>query len=93
MIRSVRAYEAHSEVDPGVVGVSAPIFNADGKIFASLSLAMPEARSKAGDLEVPTALVIQGAERLTREISALADQASGAAAAWGEVIPARQGES
>lgn len=61
-----------AQLDPGVFAISAPVFDADGNILASLTLAMPARRADA-EAETPLAsLVVDGARRITAAVASIA---------------------
>lgn len=59
-----------AQIDRGVFAISAPVFDGDGNIFASLTLAMPEQRADGEPVEPLAALVVEGARRITDAIGA-----------------------
>ena len=62
----VRSYlTGRAQLDPGVFAISAPVFDGDGNILASLTLAMPERRADEDDVAALAVLVVDGAKRIT----------------------------
>lgn len=59
------------EVDPGVIGISAPIAAPDGDMFASVTLALPEQLVDLEQLEVYVPGVISTAEAISKALKAL----------------------
>jgi DNA-binding IclR family transcriptional regulator len=56
-IRSTGVEVARGQIDPGMMGVAAPIWQADGQVAGSVSLVVPASTSNAGYLAGLTALV------------------------------------
>jgi DNA-binding IclR family transcriptional regulator len=71
----------HGEVDPGRTGIGAPIFDRDGAVLGSLSLALPTARADEALITRIAPLVALGA----REVERIMSDGSGAR----ELSPAR----
>jgi DNA-binding IclR family transcriptional regulator len=72
-MRDIRAkpyLTGRAQLDPGVFAISAPVFDVDGNILASLTLAMPEHRADSEAIEPLAELVVEGARRITATISA-----------------------
>lgn len=70
-LRAIRArpyLTGRAQLDRGVFAISAPVFDGDGNILASLTLAMPEHRADAEPLEPLIGLVVDGARRITAAI-------------------------
>lgn len=76
---------SRAQVDQGVFAVSAPVFDGDGNIMASLTLAVPEARADTEDLGPLAAVIAAGAKSLGSSIAELADRAGSRAAAAGPI--------
>ncbi len=67
-LRDIRArpyLTGRAQLDAGVFAISAPVFDGDGDILASLTLAMPEHRADEEDVATLAALVVDGARRIT----------------------------
>lgn len=77
-IRSAGAVVTHAELDPGVVGVSVPLFNPDGSIIGSLGLVIPEGNSSDDVIERATTLMKFTANIIDTNFAAAVTQ-SGAA--------------
>jgi len=72
-MRDIRAkpyLTGRAQLDPGVFAISAPVFDVDGNILASLTLAMPEHRADSEPVEQLADLVVEGAKRITAAIGA-----------------------
>ncbi len=72
-LRAIRAkpfLTGRAQLDRGVFAISAPVFDGDGNIFASLTFAMPERRADAEPVETLAARVVKGAKRITDAIGA-----------------------
>ncbi len=70
-LRAIRAkpyLTGRAQLDRGVFAISAPVFDGDGNIFASLTFAMPEGRADAEPLEPLAVRVVEGAKRITDAI-------------------------
>jgi DNA-binding IclR family transcriptional regulator len=65
-IRSAGTYEAHGQLDKGMVGLAAPIWHADGQVAGSVTIVVSEAATTPGQIAGLTALV----EAAAREIDA-----------------------
>lgn len=79
-LREIRArpyLTGRAQVDAGVFAVSAPVFDGDAHILASLTLVMPENRADTEDVDALAAIVVEGAGRLGAAIAELAEQAGG----------------
>ncbi|MDH3240727.1 MAG: IclR family transcriptional regulator [Alphaproteobacteria bacterium] len=77
-LREIRAkpyLTGRAQVDDGVFAISAPVFDGDRQILASLTLAIPEARADAEDMGALAEIVVGGARRLGAAIAQLAEQA------------------
>ena len=59
------------EVDEGVRGISAPVFKADGRITAGLSVVGPTYRLDDASIPAMVRLVREGAEAVTRKLREL----------------------
>jgi DNA-binding IclR family transcriptional regulator len=57
------------EFNPGVVGISAPIFNRSGQILGSIGVAGNESKLKRGELDRIATLVKKAAEQVNERIS------------------------
>lgn len=67
-LRDIRArpyLTGRAQLDAGVFAISAPVFDADDNILASLTLAMPERRADSDDIDALAGLVVDGAARIT----------------------------
>lgn len=74
-LRAIRArpyLTGRAQLDPGVFAISSPVFDADGNILASLTLAMPENRADGGEVASLVALVGEGAARITAVVASRA---------------------
>ncbi len=72
-LRDIRArpyLTGRAQLDRGVFAISAPVFDGDGNIFASLTLAMPERRADEDDVATLAALVVEGARAITAAVGA-----------------------
>ena len=56
------------EFNPGVIGISAPIFNRSGQILGSLGVAGSESKFKRGELDRISELVKTAAEEVNERI-------------------------
>ena len=65
-LRSAGVAVSHSEVDPGRVGVGAPLFDRDRNVLGSLSFALPVARADGALIARLTPLLISGAREIER---------------------------
>jgi DNA-binding IclR family transcriptional regulator len=74
-IREQPYLSSHAQVDRGVFALSAPVFDGDGNILASLTLAVPEDRADREDMEALAQVMVDGAARLGAAIAALAVRA------------------
>ena len=77
-LREIRAkpyLTGRAQVDAGVYAISAPVFDGDRHILASLTLAIPEARADAEDMDALAEIVVSGADRLSAAIAQLAEAA------------------
>jgi DNA-binding IclR family transcriptional regulator len=75
IIRVIRAQPyltGRAQLDPGVFAISTPVFDADGNILASLTLAMPESRADSEEVVSLAALVGEGAARITAAVASRA---------------------
>ncbi len=79
-IRELPYLSSHAQVDQGVFALSAPVFDGDGNILASLTLAIPEDRADREDMEALAQVIVEGAARLGAGIAALAVRAGARAA-------------
>jgi DNA-binding IclR family transcriptional regulator len=69
-----RGYDiTHGQKIPGAVGISAPVFGADGKVVASVCVTVPESRIKESDYPRLGAAVRTTAHRLSQAIGSPAD--------------------
>jgi DNA-binding IclR family transcriptional regulator len=59
----------HGEVDPGRTGIGVPIFDRDGAVLGSLSLALPRARADEALITRIAPLVALGAREVERTMS------------------------
>ncbi len=59
----------HGEVDPGRVGISAPIFDRDHAVLGSLSLALPSARTDEVAINRLVPIIAEGAREIERIMS------------------------
>jgi DNA-binding IclR family transcriptional regulator len=74
-LRAIRArpyLTGRAQLDPGVFAISTPVFDADGNILASLTLAMPESRADHEEIAPLAALVGEGAARITAAVASRA---------------------
>jgi DNA-binding IclR family transcriptional regulator len=71
-IRALPYLTGRAQLDPGVFAISAPVFDADGNILASLTLAMPEHRADKEDVDSLADLVREGAARITAAVASRA---------------------
>lgn len=71
-IRAAPYLTGRAQLDRGVFAISAPIFDGDGDILASLTLAMPERRADTEAVEPLARLVVEGAAGATAAIGARA---------------------
>lgn len=81
-LRAIRArpyLTGRAQLDPGVFAISAPVFDGDGNILASLTLAMPERRADSDDVAALASLVVDGARRITAAMAGWARVPQGAA--------------
>ncbi len=69
-IRARPILTGRAQLDPGVFAISEPVFDGDGNILASLTLAMPERRADSEPLDPLFARVIEGAARITAAVGA-----------------------
>lgn len=74
-IRSKPYLTGRAQLDAGVFAISAPVFDGDGHILASLTLVMPEARADDEDIEALAGVVVGGADRLGAAIADVAERA------------------
>src|SRR5215813_7423 len=65
-LRRARICITHGEVDPGRTGIGAPIFDRDGAVLGSLSLALPSARIDEALIGRIAPLVALGAREVER---------------------------
>lgn len=65
-IRRAGVVVTHGEIDPGRVGVGAPLFDRDGVVLGSLSFALPDARANETLIARLTPLLISGAREIER---------------------------
>jgi DNA-binding IclR family transcriptional regulator len=71
-LRAIRAkpfLTGQAQLDVGVFAISAPVFDGDGNILASLTLAMPERRANEEDPAPLAALIVDGASRITKAVA------------------------
>ena len=68
-IRRVGTCVARGEIDPGRVGVAAPIFDADRAVLGSLSLALAASRADPPTVAQLTPLVAAGAREIERSMT------------------------
>lgn len=73
-IRRAGFFISHGEVDPGVVGITAPIIAPDGDVFASIALVIPEADRNAPDPESLVSLVMNAGAAVSTELRRLSQQ-------------------
>ncbi|MDX1485013.1 MAG: IclR family transcriptional regulator [Alphaproteobacteria bacterium] len=88
-IREASYLTSRAQVDRGVFAISAPVFDGDGQVLASLTLAMPEARADTEDIAPLAAIITGGAKCLGESIADLAARAGAPAAR----APAAAGEA
>ncbi|TDI65394.1 MAG: IclR family transcriptional regulator [Alphaproteobacteria bacterium] len=74
-IREQPYLSSRAQVDRGVFALSAPVFDGDGNILASLTLAIPEQRADREDMDPLARVIVDGAARLGAAIAALAVRA------------------
>jgi DNA-binding IclR family transcriptional regulator len=74
-IREQPYLSSHAQIDRGVFALSAPVFDGDGNILASLTLAIPEARADTQNMAVLAAIIVGGAKCLGTSIAELAARA------------------
>lgn len=65
-IRRAGVVATHGEIDPGRVGVGAPLFDRDRVVLGSLSFALPAARADESLVGRLTPLLISGAREIER---------------------------
>ncbi|HSS65795.1 MAG TPA: IclR family transcriptional regulator [Gammaproteobacteria bacterium] len=70
---------SRAQVDAGVFAISAPVFDGDGHILASLTLVIPENRADREDMTALANIVVLGSHRLSKAIAALTETAGGRA--------------
>jgi DNA-binding IclR family transcriptional regulator len=68
-IRAKPSLTGRAQLDTGVFAISAPVFDGDGNILASLTLAMPERRADDEDITPLSALIEDGALRVTAAVA------------------------
>ena len=68
---------SRAQIDPGVFAVSAPVFDGDGAVMASLTFVMPEDRADREPVEAFALRVAGGARRLSAAIAEAASRAGG----------------
>jgi DNA-binding IclR family transcriptional regulator len=68
-IRRAGVSVSRGEIDPGRVGVAAPIFDQDRAVLGSLSLALPAAHADSALLERLAPLTVAGAREIERTMS------------------------
>jgi DNA-binding IclR family transcriptional regulator len=73
-LRRTGACVSHGEIDPGRIGIAAPIFDRDRAVLGSLSLALPAARADAALVERLKQLTVAGA----RDVERIMNDGSGA---------------
>lgn len=71
---------SRAQVDQGVFAISAPVFDGDGNILASLTLALPEHRADEEDMDALAEIIVAGAHRLDAAIAELVQKAGARAA-------------
>lgn len=64
---------SHGELDPGYVGVAAPVFSADGDIIGSVIAALPRERLAVTDLERLTGRIRTAGQAITLQLAELGD--------------------
>jgi DNA-binding IclR family transcriptional regulator len=69
-IRGRAFLTGRAQLDPGVFAISAPVFDGDGNILASLTLAMPERRADDEPVGPLADLVVEGAKKITAAVDA-----------------------
>ena len=71
-LRAIRraGYLVTSEIDPALVGISAPIFHAPGAVTASLCLVRVKEKVSAADAAYLGGLAVAAAQRISRELQA-----------------------
>jgi len=79
-IREQPYLSSRAQIDQGVFALSAPVFDGDGNILASLTLAIPEARADTENMSVLAAIIAGGAKCLGASIAELAVRAGTRAA-------------
>ncbi len=92
-LREIRAkpfLTGRAQVDEGVFAISAPVFDGDRQILASLTLAIPEARADVEDMDALAEIIVGGAARLGSAIARLAE-AAGARSPRAERMARRAG--
>jgi len=67
-IRRAGFYISYGEVDPGVIGISAPINSPDGEVFASLSLVIPDIATRTADPAASVASVRVAATSISQAL-------------------------
>jgi DNA-binding IclR family transcriptional regulator len=67
-IRRAGFFISHGEVDPGVVGISAPVQAPGGDVFASISLVILEGSADAPEPESLAELVIEAGASISAEL-------------------------
>lgn len=64
---------SHGELDPGYVGVAAPVFSADGDILGSVIAALPKERLAVTDLDRLTGRIRTAGQAITLQLAELGD--------------------
>lgn len=83
---------SRGQVDRGVFAISAPVFDGEGGILASLTLAVPERRADEEDMEDIAGAIVSAARRLGDSITDLAARAgAGSGRAWTPASARRAG--
>jgi DNA-binding IclR family transcriptional regulator len=82
-IRAAGHYISIGELNPAVRAIAAPLFNADGEILGSLTLAMPRARFTPERQDALVAAAMAAAARVGKEVARLTRAPSGPTGAAG----------
>ncbi|MFT5538930.1 MAG: DNA-binding IclR family transcriptional regulator [Alphaproteobacteria bacterium] len=68
-IRAKPSLTGRAQLDAGVFAISAPVFDGDGNVLASLTLAMPERRADEEDAVPLASQIEEGASRITEALA------------------------
>lgn len=72
-LRKERVVVSHGEIDPGLIGVGAPVFSRENKVLGSLVVIVPE--NKAGKARLPALkqATLDAADAITRKLGQAED--------------------